>query len=172
MLLQILDDGRLTDSHGRVVNFENTILIMTSNAGTTLKSHGIGFGSNDHIMLENRVNTVLREIFRPEFLNRVDEVIIFRELNKDEIRKICDLMMKDLIDSLKERNIKILFSDEVKDYLSEKGYDVKFGARPLRKTIQKEIEDPLSDMLLQGKLENVIGISVSIQEGKIFFETL
>lgn len=172
MLLQILDDGRLTDSHGRVVNFENTIIIMTSNAGTTLKGHGIGFGSTEHAALENRVQTVLKEIFRPEFLNRVDEIIVFHELNKQELRKICDLMMKEIVQAMLEHDIKFLMTDDVKDYLTEKGYDVKFGARPLRKTIQKFIEDPLSDMLLQGALVGVTAVSVVLKDGIIKFETL
>jgi ATP-dependent Clp protease ATP-binding subunit ClpE len=172
MLLQILDDGRLTDSHGRVVNFENTIIIMTSNAGTTLKGHGIGFGAEENVAMENRVNTVLKEIFRPEFLNRVDEIIVFRELNKEELRKICDLMMKEIVQAMIEHGLKFLMTSEVKDFLTEKGYDVKFGARPLRKTIQKYIEDPLSDMLLQGRLTEVTAVSVVMKDGKIEFETL
>ena len=172
MLLQILDDGRLTDSHGRVVNFENTIIIMTSNAGTTLKGHSIGFGSASYVALEGRVQTVLKEIFRPEFLNRVDEIVVFHELNKEELRKICNLMMKEIISAMTEHGIKFLMTDEVKDYLTENGYDVKFGARPLRKTIQKFIEDPLSDMMLQGKLIGVTAVSVVFKDGKIVFETL
>lgn len=172
MLLQILDDGRLTDSHGRMVNFENTILVMTSNAGTTLKAQGIGFGSNDHIALESRVQTVLREIFRPEFLNRVDEIVIFHELNREEIRKICDLMMKEIVESMQAHGIKFLITNEVKDFLATKGYDVKFGARPLRKTIQKEIEDSLADLMLQGKFKDVIAVSAVMKDGRIDFETL
>ncbi len=172
MLLQILDDGRLTDSHGRVVNFENTVIIMTSNAGTTLKGHGIGFGAAEHVALESRVQTILKEIFRPEFLNRVDEIVVFHELSRMELRLICDLMMKDIIHGMNERGIKFLMTDEVKDFLSETGYDVKFGARPLRKTIQRYIEDPLSDMLLQGKLNDVTAVSTVLKDGKIAFDTL
>ncbi|MHB1483039.1 MAG: ATP-dependent Clp protease ATP-binding subunit [Saccharofermentanales bacterium] len=172
MLLQILDDGRLTDSHGRVVNFENTIIIMTSNAGTTLKGHSIGFGSAEHVALKNRVQTVLKEIFRPEFLNRVDEIIVFQELNREELRKICDLMMKEIVQTMHEHGMKFIITDEVKDYLTTQGYDVKFGARPLRKTIQKYIEDPLSDMLLQGRLEGVTAVSAIFKDNEIVFETL
>jgi len=172
MLLQILDEGRLTDSHGRVVNFENAVIIMTSNAGTTLKAHGIGFTSNNHLAMESRVQTVLREIFRPEFLNRIDEIIVFNELSNEEIRKICDLMMKDIISGFESKDIKFLVSDEVKDFIAHKGYDIKFGARPLRKTIQKEIEDPLADMMLTGKLEGKIGISAVLKDGQIHFDTL
>jgi ATP-dependent Clp protease ATP-binding subunit ClpC len=172
MLLQILDDGRLTDSHGRMINFENTIIVMTSNAGTTLKAQGIGFGGNDYISLEKRVHGVLKEIFRPEFLNRVDDIIVFRELTQTEIRQICDLMMKDIIHTLTEKNIKLIITDEAKDFLSEKGYDPKFGARPLRKTLQKEIEDPLADKLLRGDLKDVIAVSVVLRDRQIGFEFL
>lgn len=172
MLLQILDDGRLTDSHGRVVNFENTIIIMTSNAGTTLKGHSIGFGSAEHVALRNRVQTVLKEIFRPEFLNRVDEIIVFTELDKAELRLICDLMMKEIVQTMHEHGMKFIMTNEVKDYLTKEGYDVKFGARPLRKTIQKYIEDPLSDMLLQGKLQDVTAVSVVFKDNEIVFDTL
>ncbi len=172
MLLQILDDGRLTDSHGRMVNFENTVIIMTSNAGTTLKGNTIGFGADGHAALENRIDKVLKEIFRPEFLNRVDEIIVFNELNKADLRKICDLMMKDVYKAIEEKGMKLLISDEVKDILTEKGYDSKFGARPLRKTIHKMIEDPLTDLLLKGKLNGAVGISAVVKDGSIVFEIL
>ena len=103
ILLQILDDGRLTDSHGRLVSFENTIIIMTSNAGTTLKANAFGFGAEGYVALESRVQTVLKEMFRPEFLNRVDEIVVFHELSRDEIRKIVDLMLKEVQAQLKTR---------------------------------------------------------------------
>jgi len=172
MLLQILDDGRLTDSHGRMVNFENTIIIMTSNAGTTLKGNSIGFGSTGHTALENRVDTVLKEIFRPEFLNRVDEIVVFNELSKDDLRRICDLMLKDVFATLAEKGIRLVVSDEVKDHITEKGYDSKFGARPLRKTIRKLLEDPLTDLLLKGSLDGAIGISATLSNDLIEFEIL
>ena len=155
LLLQILDDGRLTDSHGRLVNFENTIMIMTSNAGTTLKSNGFGFGAEGHVAMESRVHTVLKDMFRPEFLNRVDEIIVFRELTKEEIRQIVDLMLKELAAQMSDKNVKLTVSDKAKDALALEGYDVKYGARPLRKTIQRRLEDPLSDMFLTSKLANV-----------------
>jgi len=160
LLLQILDDGRLTDSHGRLVNFENTIIVMTSNAGTTLKSSGFGFGSEGYIALESRVQSVLKEMFRPEFLNRVDEIIVFQELTREEIRKIVDLMLKELKDQLKDKNVEVEVSDAAKDQLAAEGYDAKYGARPLRKTIQRRLEDPLSDMFLMGNLADVSKISI------------
>lgn len=172
ILLQILDDGRLTDSHGRLVNFENTIIIMTSNAGTTLKSSGIGFGAEGHVALENRVNTVLKEMFRPEFLNRVDETIVFHTLTRAEIRSIVDLMLREVANSMQEKGIRLVFDDAVKDLLSEKGYDDKYGARPLRKTIQRLIEDPLADLFLSGRLAGVTGVAAVIKEGAVAFDTI
>jgi len=171
LLLQILDDGRLTDSHGRLVNFENTILIMTSNAGTTLKSNGFGFGAEGYIALESRVQSVLKEMFRPEFLNRIDEIVVFQELSRDEIRKIVDLMLKELRDQLSEKNVGIEVSDAAKDQLAIEGYDAKYGARPLRKTIQRRLEDHLSDMFLSGKLTNVLNVSIDYLDGKFTFES-
>lgn len=172
ILLQILDDGRLTDSHGRLVSFENTIIVMTSNAGTTLKSHGIGFGSEGYVALENRVQTVLKEMFRPEFLNRVDEIIVFKELTRNEIRQIVDLMLNEVRTHLSEKNLKFVVTDAVKDLLAEKGYDPKYGARPLRKTIQRLLEDPLADLVLSGKLTDASAISADLKDGVIRFDSL
>lgn len=160
LLLQILDDGRLTDSHGRLVNFENTIIIMTSNAGTTLKSNAIGFSADGYVALESRVQSVLKEMFRPEFLNRIDEIIVFQELSRDEIRTIVDLMLRELREQLKDKDVDIEVTDAAKDQLAAEGFDSKYGARPLRKTIQRRLEDPLSDMFLMGKLNNVSKVSI------------
>lgn len=172
LLLQILDDGRLTDSHGRLVNFENTILVMTSNAGTTLKSNGFGFGAEGHVALENRVHSVLKDMFRPEFLNRIDEIIVFHELTKEEIRRIVELMLKELAEQLSEKKIILTVGDSAKDQLAAEGYDPKYGARPLRKKIQKRLEDPLSDMFLSGKLTDVSEVRVDY-DGTIYtFETV
>ena len=170
VMLQILDDGRLTDSHGRVVNFENSIIIMTSNAGTSLKANGFGFNGDDHIALENRVNTALKEQFRPEFLNRVDEIVVFQELSKEEIRKIVDLMLKEVAEQMKEKGVGISVSEAAKDQLAKEGYDPKFGARPLRKTIQRRIEDPLADMYLAGKFEKAEKISVGYRKEQFTFD--
>jgi ATP-dependent Clp protease ATP-binding subunit ClpE len=123
MLLQILDDGRLTDSHGRLVSFENAIIIMTSNAGTTLKANAFGFGADGYVALESRVQTVLKEMFRPEFLNRVDEIVVFEELNREQIRKIVDLMLNEVEGHLTAKHLKMVVTGEVRDYLAEQGYD-------------------------------------------------
>lgn len=169
MMLQILDDGRLTDSHGRLVSFENTIIIMTSNAGTSLKANGFGFGAEGQVALESRVQSALKEQFRPEFLNRVDEIVIFSELSKDEIRRIVDLMLKEVSGHLKEMNVGLTVSEAAKDQLAKEGYDPKYGARPLRKTIQKRLEDPMADMYLQGKLAKAEKVSVGYSKGEFTF---
>ncbi|NLJ88484.1 MAG: ATP-dependent Clp protease ATP-binding subunit [Epulopiscium sp.] len=170
MLLQILEDGRLTDSQGRTVHFENTILIMTSNVGTSLKGHGIGFGKDDYDALENKVQDALKDTFRPEFLNRIDEIIVFTELSKEELRAIVDLMLKEIKEYSQNRNIIIKVDDKVKDYILEKGYDKKFGARPLRRTIQRLIEDELAELFLRKKIAEGTAIHIKFQDGKIIFD--
>jgi ATP-dependent Clp protease ATP-binding subunit ClpA len=171
MLLQILEDGRLTDNQGRTVHFENTVIIMTSNAGTTLKAHGIGFGKANYATLENKVHDALKETFRPEFLNRLDEIIVFTELNKEELRKIIDLMLKEIIYEAKEKDITLEISDEVKEFILDKGYDEKYGARPLRRTIQKYIEDELAELFLLGKLKQGSTAKATLKDGNIVFES-
>jgi len=152
VLLQVLDEGRLTDSQGRVVNFENTIIIMTSNAGSNLNNNGIGFNRENQSEVEGRVMKALKDTFRPEFLNRIDEVAIFNELTKDELLKIVDLNLKALSDELKERNIYVTFTPEVKQYILEKGYDPKYGARPINRAIEKYIENVLAESMLKDEI--------------------
>ena len=152
LLLQVLDEGRLTDSQGRVVSFENTIIIMTSNAGSNLNANGIGFNREEAAVVESRVMTALKETFRPEFLNRVDETIIFHELTRQELLRIVDLMLTELATELKEKNINITFSDEVKNYILDKGYEPKYGARPLRRAIEKYIENVLAEGILKDEI--------------------
>jgi ATP-dependent Clp protease ATP-binding subunit ClpE len=166
MLLQILEDGRLTDSHGRTVSFENTVIIMTSNAGTNLKSSGIGFSNNSYSALESRVKDVIKETFRPEFLNRIDEIIVFTELNKEELKKIIDLMLEEVLQEANEKNVKINVSDSVKEFILEKGYDVKFGARPLRRAIQNYIEDILSEEYLKGNVKEGSLVGIDLDENQ------
>jgi len=167
MLLQVMEDGRLTDSNGRTVSFENTILIMTSNAGTSLRSNGIGFNRDGYEALEKKVNNAIRETFRPEFLNRVDEIIVFEELTREQLEKILDIMLKDIIRDVQEKGMAITFDDKAKAFLLEKGYDSKYGARPLRKTIQRYIEDELSELYLAGKISKGSSIHVTCEDGKI-----
>jgi ATP-dependent Clp protease ATP-binding subunit ClpA len=169
MLLQIFEDGRLTDSHGRVVNFENTIIVMTSNAGTTLKSNGIGFANDGYKALESKVRDVLKETFRPEFLNRLDETIVFTELSKDELKQIITLMFEEVSSEALQKGLSLSFTDAAADFILEKGYDQKYGARPLRRTIQKYIEDELTEQFLQGGLKPGSNITVDVTDGAIIF---
>jgi ATP-dependent Clp protease ATP-binding subunit ClpE len=168
MLLQILEDGRLTDSHGRTVSFENTVIIMTSNAGTNLKSSGIGFSNNAYNALESKVKNVIKETFRPEFLNRIDEIVVFTELGTDELKQIIDLMLEEVYSEALDKDIRINVSNKVKQFILEKGYDVKFGARPLRRAIQNYIEDRLSEEYLKGTIKegSLVGIDLD-QNGEI-----
>lgn len=136
ILLQVLDDGKLTDSHGNKINFENTIIIMTSNAGSNLNSNSIGFGKQT--VDKNKTFDSLKETFRPEFLNRIDEIIIFDSLNKDELLQIVDLMLEDTKRALENKNISLEITLSAKEYLLNKGTDYKYGARPLRRAIRKK----------------------------------
>ncbi|MFZ5987072.1 MAG: AAA family ATPase [Bacillota bacterium] len=170
MLLQVLEDGRATDSHGRTVSFENTVLIMTSNAGTSLKASGIGFANDGYIALENKIKDVLKETFRPEFLNRIDEIIVFNELSRDELRQIVDLMLKEILSEVENKNMTIEIKDSVKEFILHKGYDPKYGARPLRRTIQKYIEDELTDMYLKGMYKEGSNIVVDVEDGNLVFK--
>ncbi len=155
ILLQVLDDGMLTDSLGRRVDFKNTIIIMTSNVGTkNIKATGAyGFGtdtsSDQYVNLKNTVQDAMKNLFNPEFLNRIDETIVFRNLEKDDIKQIASIEMRDLINNLKENKMKIVLDETAQDFIADKGYDPKFGARPLRRAIQKYIEDPLAEEILR-----------------------
>jgi ATP-dependent Clp protease ATP-binding subunit ClpE len=167
MLLQILEDGRLTDSHGRTVNFENTVIIMTSNAGTNFKSNGIGFSNDGYKTLHNKVTEVLKETFRPEFLNRIDEIILFTELSREELKQIIDLMLKEVRADVEAKGMTLTVTEAAKEFLLEKGYDAKYGARPLRRTIQKYIEDELSELYLKGGIKPGHNVTVNCEEGNM-----
>ncbi|KYH33986.1 ATP-dependent Clp protease ATP-binding subunit ClpC [Clostridium tepidiprofundi DSM 19306] len=170
MLLQILEDGRLTDNQGRTTYFENTVIIMTSNAGTNFKSNGIGFSKEGYEALESKTKEALREIFKPEFLNRVDETIVFGNLTKEELRQIVDLMLKEVIDEVKEKGMSIDITDSVKEFILEKGYDKKYGARPLRRTIQKYIEDEIAEKYLRNEIREGSHITITLNNDKIVLE--
>jgi len=167
ILLQILDDGKLTDSQGNTVNFENTIIIMTSNAGSNMNTNSIGFGKNS--IDKNKVESALKEIFRPEFLNRVDEIISFDSLSKEQLLEIVDLLLKNTQNALDNKNIKLEVTKEAKKYILEKGTDLKYGARPLRRAIQRYIEDEISEMILRGELSQDQTITVEVKEEKLVF---
>ena len=178
IMLQILDDGRLTDSKGRHINFKNTIIIMTSNVGasmiTTTSRLGFSTSSDEskdkYEKLKETVTEEMKKAFRPEFLNRIDETIVFSHLNKEEIRQIVDLMLKDLFKRLAERELSIEVTDEVKDHLAEAGYSEAYGARPLRRLIQRKIEDMLAEEILSGKYTAGDTIRLTLVDGKITCE--
>ncbi len=175
IMLQILDDGRLTDSKGRVVSFKNTIIIMTSNVGASMitSTQKLGFSvSNDdkkdkYEKLKDTVMEELKKAFRPEFLNRIDDIIVFAHLSKEEIRQIVDLMLKDLFKRLDERELTIEVNDDVKDYLAKEGYNEAYGARPLRRVIQKKIEDVLAEEILTGNYKPKDTLIMSMEDDKI-----
>ena len=181
MLLQILEDGRLTDSQGRTVDFKNTIIIMTSNVGARLiteKQSSLGFNSENENAEESEKKDIkelvtgeLRKVFRPEFLNRVDDIIVFNKLNKDEIKQIAVKMLKTLENRLDKMNIKISFTDNAISEIADKGFDENYGARPLRRAIQNEIEDPLSEQMLEGKVKDGAVVTCDSADGQFTFTT-
>lgn len=166
MLLQILDDGRLTDSQGRTVNFDNTIIVMTTNAGASFKNNGLGFNQSNTTALSARIETALKQLFRPEFINRIDEIITFEPLTKPQLRQIVDLMLQDVYRSGTYQNISISISNEVKDYLAENGYDEKYGARPLRRLIQRTIEDEIAEAFLKELIRPGDRVQIILQDDK------
>lgn len=177
ILLQVLEDGRLTDSKGRTVDFRNTVVIMTSNVGAhqIQREAGIGFRISDdqrdqYTAMKEKVLEELKRTFRPEFLNRIDETIVFHALNKDHIAKIVDIMLKDLSGQLTERDIKLELTDAAKEKLVEEGYDQDFGARPLRRAIQRLIENPLAEEILKGKFADGSTVRVDVEDGKLVFK--
>lgn len=167
ILLQVLDDGRLTDSQGNTVSFENTIMIMTSNAGSNQNTNSIGFGGTR--INQDKVMDSLKETFRPEFLNRVDEIVVFEQLNHEQLLQIVNLMLDDTKKVLADKNITLEISEDAKKFLLEKGTDIKYGARPLRRAIQRYLEDELSDMILRSELLNGDTIVVSLEENNLKF---
>lgn len=168
ILLQVLDDGVLTDSQGNSVSFSNTIIIMTSNAGSNLNNNSIGFGNTT--INKGKIIDSLKDVFRPEFLNRVDEVVAFDALTQEQLLEIVDLMLNDTQKALNEKDIKMQISKDAKMYILDKGTDIKFGARPLRRAIQRYVEDELSEMILRGTLLDGQNVNIDLQEDKLKFE--
>lgn len=176
ILLQVLEDGRLTDSKGRTVDFRNTVIIMTSNVGAEMikKNVSLGFtapnSNKQYDDMKDRVLGELKRSFRPEFLNRIDEIIVFHSLNEEHISKIVTLMANQLRNRLIEQGIDFLLSDEAKTYLAKEGYDPAYGARPLRRSIQRNIEDRLSEELLTGNIKQGDTVAINVEDGKITIE--
>ncbi len=169
VLLQVLDDGKLTDSQGNTVNFENTIIIMTSNAGSNLNTNSIGFG-NQVQENSNRMVSALKELFRPEFLNRVDETIAFKPLTKEELLQIVDLLLAKTQEALNSKEIKLELNNEAKEYIVSKGTDLKYGARPLRRAIQKLVEDEIAEMILKGEVSSSQTVYGYIENNELKFK--
>ena len=167
ILLQILDDGRVADSHGRMVNFENTIIIMTSNAGSDLKTANYGFNKTDEENIKNNVDNALKNIFRPEFLNRVDDVVIFEKLSKENQLIIIDLMINELAAELFSQDIIFIVDDNVKEFILKIGYDEKYGARPLRRTIEKSIQNKIAELLIKGDIKKHSKITAVLENDDI-----
>ena len=170
ILLQILDDGRITDAQGRVVNFENTVIVMTTNAGSNSKSGSVGFGGSLGDMSRERTMKALNEFLRPEFINRVDEVICFNQLTEENFRAIAAIMLGEVRDAMAERNITVAWDESVIDHLVREAYSVTYGARNLRRTIQKQIEDEIASQIIDRHGENVSYVNLSAADGKIKVE--
>ncbi len=173
MLLQILEDGRLTDSHGRTISFKNTVVIMTSNVGANeiSKTRRLGFADGDsYDDLRDRQIEALKQVMKPEFINRIDEIVVFAPLEKADIEKIANIMIKSLEKRLEERNIKISISEEAKEFLVNKGYDKEYGARPLRRTIQREVEDKLSEEILKGSIAIGDKVDITFENNALCFK--
>ena len=171
VLLQVLDDGRITDAQGRVVNFENTIIVMTSNAGSEGRVGGLGFGRTDNDMIKEKTMGALKEFLRPEFINRVDEIITFNRLTEENFLGIADIMLEELRQSLANRGLTLTWDEELRKFLVEKAYSVTYGARNLRREIQKSLEDPISEKIIDSFENPISKIQISVKNGEIQLKT-
>ena len=158
-----LDDGRITDAQGRVVNFENTIIVMTSNAGSEGRVGGMGFGKTENDMVKEKTMKALREFLRPEFINRVDEIVTFNHLTEENFLGIADIMLSELRTSLESRGLALSWEDSLRQLLVKKAYSVTYGARNLRRTIQKELEDPISEAIIDSFEHPISAIHIRVE---------
>ena len=172
VLLQVLDDGRITDAQGRAVNFENTIIVMTSNAGSEGRVGGLGFGRTENDMVKEKTMKALREFLRPEFLNRVDEIITFNHLTEEHFLGIADIMLEELRSSLESRGLSLTWDAAIRDLLVKKAYSVTYGARNLRRTIQRELEDPISEAIIDSFDAPISAIHIRVEEDSVKLETV
>ena len=170
VLLQVLDDGRITDAQGRVVNFENTIIVMTSNAGSEGRVGGLGFGRSENDVVKEKTMKALREFLRPEFINRVDEIITFNHLAEENFLGIADIMLQELRDSLSARGLALAWEDSIRDLLVKKAYSVVYGARNLRRTIQKELEDPISEAIIDSFENPISSIHLRVEDDRVMLD--
>lgn len=172
ILLQLMDDGRLTDSQGRLVSFKNTIIIMTSNVGVaelkSVRSLGFGSGAADtEQKTEDVINAALKRHFKPEFLNRIDVICTFNHLSKDDISKIADIMIRKVQKKLDERNVKLILTDSMRNFIMDRGYDMEYGARPLRRVIEQNVEDNIAEAILDGKVKDGDTVTVDCIDGRV-----
>ena len=172
VLLQILDDGQITDAHGRKVNFENTVIVMTSNAGSDKNGGAVGFGRSGDELGKERVMKALQEFLRPEFINRVDEIVYFHQLTKEDFSGIARIMLRELAESLSAKGFTFTYEDSIVDYLVEKSYSAAYGARNLRRCIQKELEDPMAVRIIESFDHPITHIRAAAAHGKVVLETL
>jgi ATP-dependent Clp protease ATP-binding subunit ClpC len=175
MLLQILEEGKLTDSVGRVINFRNTIVLMTSNVGADIirKNSTLGFSpitdESSYEKMRDKIMEESKRVFRPEFLNRLDDVIVFRSLTKPDLVEILGLEINKVVERLKGKNFRIQLDDKAKDLLVEKGYDPTYGARPMRRAVERFLEDPLAEEILRGSFQDNEVIQVTVEKDKLVF---
>ena len=170
VLLQVLDDGRITDAQGRVVNFENTVIVMTSNAGSEGRVGGLGFGRTQTDMVKEKTMKALGEFLRPEFINRVDEIITFHHLTEENFLGIADIMLAELRDSLNARGLSLTWGEDLRQLLVKKAYSLTYGARNLRRTIQKELEDPISEAIIDSFENPISSIHIRTSEDKVVLD--
>ena len=168
ILLQVLDDGRITDSHGHVVDFKNTVIIMTSNIGSQALLDGI-VGGVISVSAKSEVEEALKEHFRPEFLNRVDDIVFFKPLTQDEVKEIVKIMLGHLSERLADKQIELNFTDEALSFIAESGYDPVYGARPLKRYITHNVETKLARALIAGGIREKAKISVDVKAGELIF---
>ena len=171
VLLQVLDDGRITDAQGRQVNFENTIIVMTSNAGSEGSVGGMGFGRSDNDMVKEKTMKALRSFLRPEFINRVDEIITFNHLSEENFLGIADIMLAELKQNLTDRGLEVTWEEDLRQYLVKKAYSVTYGARNLRRTIQRDLEDPISEAIINSFEKPISAISILVENDSIVLKT-
>ena len=171
ILLQVLDDGRITDAQGRQVNFENTIIVMTSNAGSEGQVGGMGFGRTSGDMVRERTMKALQGFLRPEFINRVDEIFTFNHLTEENFLGIADIMLRELKGALADRGLSLTWDDALGQYLVKEAYSIVYGARNLRRTIQRNLEDPIAEKIIDSFEEPISSIRVVVEHGALSLET-
>ena len=172
VLLQILDDGKITDAQGREINFSNTIIILTTNAGSEKNNAVSGFSTDRNAQNEDRVEKALAKILRPEFLNRIDEIITFRHLDKSDFAKIADLMLGQLRDHLVEKGIKLTYTDAALKLIAEESYSEKYGARNMRRYIERSVEDNIANLIIDSMPNKIFAISITVSGGKLKIDSI